>query len=159
MSLRGISDSKFNNNGFTLIEILVSLALFSLVISIVVGIFVIGSDSQRKIIELYTVQREANYIMETVSRELRMTTAICDNGEVECSAREDQQNNSDHDIEFKNYDGDWIKYCLSLDDGLCNAGGHYFSRDGNRISSLDVIIEPALIVPICPSLIRASRRI
>jgi prepilin-type N-terminal cleavage/methylation domain-containing protein len=67
MSSRGIGDSKFNNNGFTLIEILVALALFSLVISITVGIFVVGSGSQRKTIELYTVQREASYIMETVS--------------------------------------------------------------------------------------------
>jgi len=114
-----------------------------LVISITVGIFVVGSGSQRKIIELYTVQREANYIMETISRELRMATAICDNGEAECGARENQQNNSDHDIEFKNYDGDWIKYCLAdITDNCGNGVGfEYFLRDGSRISSSNVKIE------------------
>ncbi|MCK4891370.1 MAG: prepilin-type N-terminal cleavage/methylation domain-containing protein [Candidatus Pacebacteria bacterium] len=143
MFSKGIWDSKYNNNGFTLIEILVSLALFSLVISITVGIFIVGSGSQRKIIELYTVQREASYIMETVSRELRMAIAICDNGEIECGAREDQQNNANHDIEFKNYNGDWIKYCLADINNNCGngAGFEYFSRDGSRISSPDVKIE------------------
>lgn len=136
-------NSKFNNSGFTLLEILVALALFSLVISITVGIFVVGSGSQRKTIELYTVQREAGYIMETVSRELKMATAICDNGEAECSARDDQQNNLDHEIEFKNYDGDWVKYCLADSNGDCGngTGFEYFSRNGKRISSSDVIIE------------------
>ncbi len=131
----------FDDKGFTLLEILVALALFSLVISITVGIFVTGSGSQRKTIELYAAQREASYIMEIVSRELRMATAICDNGEAECGAKEDQRNNSDHDIEFKNYDGNWIRYCRSLSDGTCDADGEYFSRDGRRISSLNVTIE------------------
>ncbi len=137
-----IYNSKFNNKGFTLLEILIAISLLSLVITITVGIFVSGSKSQRKIIELSAAQREGGYITETISRELRMATAICDNGDAaECGAREDQQNNNDSSIEFKNYEGDWIRYCKSLDTGVCNSGGNYFSRNGNCISSSDVTIE------------------
>lgn len=138
-----IHDSKFNNIGFTLVEILVALALFSLVISITVGIFVSGSGSQRKTIELYTVQREANYIMETVSRELRMATAICAvNTDPGCALPRLEMKNKETDkLEFKNYDSQWIIYCRSLEDGTCSSTGEYFSRDGKRISSSDVIIE------------------
>ena len=133
-----INDSKFNNNGFTLVEILVALALFSLVISITVGIFVSGSGSQRKTIELYTVQREASYIMETVSRELRMAIAISDGSD----GNVDQQNNGDSSIEFTNYESVLTTYCKSLIDGTCDdANGEFFSRDGKRINSLDIIIE------------------
>jgi len=126
-----IHDSKFNNNGFTLIEILVALALFSLVISITVGIFVVGSGSQRKTIELYTIQREAGYIMETVSRELRMAVAI----------NTSQKNNNDSEIEFTNYEDVLTTYCESDIGGTCDASGEYFSRNGRRISSSDVVIE------------------
>lgn len=140
-----IYDSKFNDNGFTLVEVLVALALFSLVISITVGIFVSGSGSQRKIIELYTTQREANYIMETVSRELRMATAICAvNTDSGCALpRLEMENKETDELEFKNYNENWTKYCLSDINGNCGngAGFEYFSRDGRRISSSDVIIE------------------
>ena len=138
-----IHNSKFNNSGFTLLEILVALALFSLVISMVVGIFVSGSGSQRKIIELHTVQREAGYIMETVSRELRMATAICAvNTDIGCALpRLEMENKETDKLEFKNYEEQWVIYCRSLEDGSCNSNGDFISRDGRRISSSDVIIE------------------
>ena len=138
-----IHDSKFNNNGFTLVEILVALALFSLVISITVGIFVSGSGSQRKIIELYTTQREAGYIMETVSRELRMATAVCAvNTDAGCALpRLEMENKETDKLEFKNYDEQWIIYCRSLADGSCDSNGDFISRNGKNINSSDVIIE------------------
>ena len=146
-------NSKFNNSGFTLLEILVALALFSLVISMVVGIFVSGSGSQRKIIELHTVQREAGYIMETVSRELRMATAIADSNNIGPIPpySEDQQNNDDHTIEFTNYEDKLVEYCRSDDTGTCSGIGLYIAKNiknssggyvsKNVISSSDVTIE------------------
>ncbi len=126
-----IHNSKFNDRGFTLLELLLAISLLSLVVTITVGIFVSGSKSQRKIIELSVAQREGGYLMETVSRELRMATAI----------NPSQKNNNDSDIEFTNYDGVLTIYCRSLEDGTCNSGGDYFSRNTNRISSSDAIIE------------------
>jgi prepilin-type N-terminal cleavage/methylation domain-containing protein len=134
-----IHNSKLNNKGFTLLELLLAISLLSLVITITIGIFVSGSKTQRKIIELSVVQREGGYLMETISRELRMATAI----------DVSQAGNIDSDIEFTNYNSDVIKYCRSFEDGVCDPddvlpyspGGNYLSRDGKRISSSDVIVE------------------
>jgi len=130
-------------SGFALIDILVSLSLFALVISIIVGIFVNGSGSQRKIIELYAVQSEGGYLMETMSRELRMATEICNDGTASCGAKEDQQNNNDSSIEFTNYQGDPVRYCRSLADGSCteNDTGDYISRNGEIISSSNIVAD------------------
>jgi prepilin-type N-terminal cleavage/methylation domain-containing protein len=137
-----IHDSKFNNKGFTLLEILIAISLLSLIITITVGIFVSGSKSQRKIIELSVAQREGGYLMETISRELRMATDICAvNTDPGCAVRLEMQNKETDKLEFKNYEGGWIIYCKSLENGLCDSNGKYFSRDGKRISSSDVIIE------------------
>ncbi len=121
-----IHHSKFNEKGFTLLELLLAISLLALVITITVGIFVSGSKSQRKIIELSAAQREGGYLMETISRELRMATAI----------NASQENNNDSDIEFTNYDNILTTYDLILD-----ANGNYITRNGSRISSSDVIIE------------------
>ena len=127
-------------SGFTLIEILVALAIFSVVISMVVGIFISGSNSQRKILELHTVQREGSYLMETVSRELRTAVDISPT----------QENNNDSNIEFTNYVGKLVRYCKAEADGSCSSSGKYFSRNGDLedstssneiINSSDITIE------------------
>jgi prepilin-type N-terminal cleavage/methylation domain-containing protein len=115
-------DSKFNNKGFTLLELLLAISLLSLIITITVGIFVSGSKTQRKIIELSAAQREGGYLMETISREIRMAKAI----------NSDQEGNNDSDVEFTNYDGDPTIYELS---------GGQILRNTKPISSSDVTIE------------------
>ncbi len=130
-------------SGFMLIDILVSLGIFALVISVVVGIFVSGSGSQRKIIELYTVQNGGGYLMEIMSRELRMATRICNNGTASCGGEEDQQDNNDSSIEFTNYNGELVRYCRSLSDGSCteNDTGDYISRNGEVLSSSNIVVD------------------
>jgi prepilin-type N-terminal cleavage/methylation domain-containing protein len=126
-------------NGFTLVEILVALTIFSLAISVAVGTFVSGSGLQRKTMELYSVQREGGYLIETISRELRMAIDISDGSD----DNEDQRGNNDSSIEFTNYNGDLIKYCRSSAAGNCtnNDSGDYLSRDGKIINSDDIKIE------------------
>ena len=126
-----VPSSKFyDKNGFTLVEILVAIGIFSLVISVAVGTFVGGSSSQKKIMELSDTQREAGYLMETVSRELRMATAIDPS----------QEKNSDSDIEFTNYENILIEYCRADQNGSCNIAGKYFARDGEIINSSSIEI-------------------
>lgn len=136
--------SKFHDkSGFTLIEMLVALGIFSLVISVTVGIFVGSSKSQKKIIELYDTQREASYLMETASRELRMATAICAvNTDPDCALpRLEMENKKTDKLEFKNYEGEWIIYCKADSAGGCDSNGDYFARDGEIINSSDITIE------------------
>ena len=128
------------NSGLTLIEVLVAMSIFAVVISIAIGVFVNGSSSQKRILEFNAIQREAGYLMETVSRELRMATDISD-GTAAYGVHADQQGNNNSSIEFKNYDGEWITYCKSNPAGICAGGGKYFSRDRENINSPDIKIE------------------
>jgi len=119
------------HNGFTLLEILIGITIFSLVIVVTSGIFVSSVGSQRKAMELYALQREGGYLLETISRELRMATYIDDS----------QANNDDSDITFTNYEGESVEYCLAQSDGSCSSTGTYFSRNGEVINSPEVKIE------------------
>ncbi|MEA1937420.1 MAG: type II secretion system protein [Patescibacteria group bacterium] len=119
-----------NKNGFTLVETLVAVGIFSIVVSVAVGAFIGSSSSQKKIIELSDTQREASYLIETVSRELRMATAI----------NPDQENNNTHKIEFTNYESILVEYCRADQSGNCDNSGDYFARDGEIINSSKIKI-------------------
>ena len=118
-------NSKFqvpnSKNGFTLLEMLFAISLFSIVMVIVMGIFVNGSRTQRKIAELDLVQREGNYLIESISREVRMATDI--------DATNWQGNNASV-IGFANYSGHYVEYCRDDNNGdaFCDSSGEYISR-------------------------------
>ncbi|MFZ2970886.1 MAG: prepilin-type N-terminal cleavage/methylation domain-containing protein [Minisyncoccia bacterium] len=137
-----------SNGGFTLVEMLAALGIFSLIITLSMGIFVSGSNSYRKTLEYLEIQRESAFILETMSREIRMAKTICDDLlTAECDvAGSDQQGNSDSDIEFMNNEGVWMKYCLADENGTCDAAngnslGVYNGTNFYRISSKAVSIE------------------
>lgn len=79
---------KINKKGFTLIEMLVSVALFSVIILSATRIFQLVVRSQRNAIASQTLQENIKYFFEVVSRETRMsirTSGNClslPNGEV-----------------------------------------------------------------------------
>jgi len=118
------------NKGFTLLEMIFALGLFSLVITMVMGVFVKSSQIQRKVIELHTVQREGSYMIEMMSREMRTATAI----------DETQACNNDYNIKFTNYEGNPTEYCRSNSNGVCLASGEYLSRNNKVINSSNVRI-------------------
>ena len=119
------------NSGLTLIEVLVAMSIFLIVIAIALDVFIDGSNSQKRILEFNATQREAGYLMETISRELRMATAI----------NVSQENNNDSNIIFINYDEYMIEYCKSNLAGACDAGGRHFSREGENINSSNIEME------------------
>jgi len=59
-------------NGFTLVEILVTLAIFSTIIGITSGIFLSGLQAQRKTLFLGDLSDQTSYVLEYMSRALRM---------------------------------------------------------------------------------------
>ena len=126
-----MQDRTVKNSGLTLIEVLVAMSIFLMVIAVVINVFVSGSNSQRKVLEFNATQREAGYLMETISRELRMATAIDST----------QENVKKFKIKFTNYDGNSITYCRSDSVGDCDETGEYFSRRGENINSPDIKIE------------------
>lgn len=68
----------YKNKGFTLIETLVALGVFSIVIAIVTNLFAAGLKEQRKSLTLQYLQNDARYILELMSREIRMSRVEAD---------------------------------------------------------------------------------
>lgn len=74
--LRGTKTRNYaeKNYGFTLIELIIALAVFSLVILSIGGIFVSVINSQRKAISLQNTQEAGRYLLESMTKEIRMST-------------------------------------------------------------------------------------
>jgi prepilin-type N-terminal cleavage/methylation domain-containing protein len=66
------STNKFQSKGFTLIEMLVSVAIFTMVVSMSVGVFVFSLKAQRKSLATQDLLDQTSYAVEYMSRALRM---------------------------------------------------------------------------------------
>lgn len=62
----------FRNKGFTLVEMLVAIFVFSIIIGVVIGIFVSSVRLQRRNLAHYELLNQTSYVMEYMSRVLRM---------------------------------------------------------------------------------------
>lgn len=65
---------RYKNNaetGFTMVELLVSMAVFIVAISIVTGLFVESIRSQRQISEILATNSDAGVVLELMAREIR----------------------------------------------------------------------------------------
>ena len=67
---------KKNKKGFTLVELLVSAAIFSILILSATGIFVKIMNVQKKAFAIQEVQDNISYTMEMISKEIRMMSEI-----------------------------------------------------------------------------------
>lgn len=117
------------NRGFTLIEMLVSLGIFSVLLTATMSAFVRGFAYQKRIVEMQAVQREGSYLMETLSREIRMATGILAS----------QSGNSDHSVNFFNHDGANTAFCQATLAGVCNGAGEYFAVKNFTAGTADII--------------------
>lgn len=60
------------DRGFTLIELLVAVGVFSIVVGISTNMFINAIQAQRKALVVQNVADNARYVMETISREMRV---------------------------------------------------------------------------------------
>jgi prepilin-type N-terminal cleavage/methylation domain-containing protein len=58
--------------GFTLIEVLVVMAIFSIAIGSITGIFISGLSSQRRILAEQDILNQLSYVIEYMGRAIRM---------------------------------------------------------------------------------------
>lgn len=100
--------------GFTLIEVLVSVTLFTIIMLSATSIFKLVLDAQKKSVSAQNVQEGLRYFMEVIGKEIRM--AQRDNGQcddVPDNQIFEQSSNSAGDIlYFKNYHGQCVHYYL-----------------------------------------------
>ena len=71
MNVKKFKNQKFTT-GFTLIELMVSTALFSIIVGVIGGIFLTSLQNQRKAIAFQGIFDQTSYLMEYMSRSLRM---------------------------------------------------------------------------------------
>ena len=92
-----------NKKGFTLFETLIAVAMVALIIATVIGIFLSTAGGERRVTQLKTVEDNARYSMETMSREIRMGLALYSDEAGEC----------DDELDFVNANGESERYGLS----------------------------------------------
>jgi len=99
-------------SGVSLIELIVAMALFSVLILSSTQIFKMVIDGQRSAISAQNVQENIRYAMEKMSKEIRM--AVISNQTCDSAAIYKVYNtaDSDREIYFKNKDGKCITYYL-----------------------------------------------
>ena len=92
-----------HKKGFTLIETLVAVTMVALIITTAIGIFISTAGSGQRITQLKTVEDNARYSMEVMSRELRMALTVYSDGAGECN----------DELDFINANGESERYSLS----------------------------------------------
>lgn len=140
-----------NKKGFTLVEMMVVLAIFSMATVVIVDIFMMASKAQRRTLAIEKVQSDARYSMEAIFREVKMD--MIDYGWAgyaggitlpeDALALRDADDNS---VIFKKSADDCpvgTAACLavSLDGGLTWAS---ITSEGNNVEDLKFYIDPAV---------------
>lgn len=126
-----------NNKGFTLIEILVAVSVFSMLVGASSGIFVSSLKSQRQSLATEDILSQTSYLMEYISRVVRMAqkdlTGAC-TGTAKLNYAFQSQC-----LKFKGYQGTCQQFCLvgtRLEDGDNN----YLTSASSTVSAFNVTI-------------------
>ena len=113
------SKQKNNNSnakhGFSLIEIMVSVSIFTIVVLIVVGALVSINDANRKIQSMRALMDNLNFALENMSRNIRTGSVYhCGSGDaITMLTPQDCASNGSDYLTFKGPDGNQIVFQLS----------------------------------------------
>lgn len=135
LSLRNLKPKTLNlkpTSGFTLIELVVAIGLFSLLISIAIGGFIQALKSERQTVALLSANSNASLVLEQMAREIRTGTGF---------------SVSSGELHFTNAAGETVAYCLDgatasierVVNASCGAGQPLTSR-GVEVRALTFIV-------------------
>lgn len=113
--------NKNHKPGFSLIEMLVSVSIFTVIMMSSMDIFKMVIESQRGAIATQNVEESLKYFFEVTAKEIRMAqrnkNLFCT--DVDNNAMYNSSTNSLGDIlYFKNYHNECVKYSLVSDQGI-----------------------------------------
>jgi prepilin-type N-terminal cleavage/methylation domain-containing protein len=106
--------AKRKKAGFTFIEILVSLAIFSIIMSVALGVLVSAIKSQERILAEQQLLNQTSYIMEYVSRSLRMAKKDL-GGTCITQGYNYQTSTSPFTVQFLDYENKCTRFFLDTD--------------------------------------------
>lgn len=92
------------NKGFTLVEMLVVVLIFSIIVGVATGVFASAIKIQRYNLVHHQLLNQVGYAMEYISRAMRM--AQKDDGTCGFSGQNYRVSDSNRKIEFRNYLGE-----------------------------------------------------
>ena len=90
-----------NKKGFTLVEVLVTVLIFTVVILIAAGIFASAIRAQRYNLAYQELLDQTSYVMEYMSRQIRMAKKATDNS---CIPQDTNYHTISEDIKFIDQD-------------------------------------------------------
>lgn len=128
---------KKNESGFTIVELVVATAVFVFVVTSVSGIFVTVLQSQRRSIAYQQLLDQTSYLMEYMSRSLRMAKKDL-NGACTGAAKLNYSF-SNQCLKFRNYKDQCQQFCLDIK-RIKNESGDYLTSDNLSVLSFDVIL-------------------
>lgn len=73
-----------NNKGTTLLELMVSVAIFSSIMLVVTGVFANVNTAQREVIASQNIQESVRFFVEMASKEIRMAQGNKDGTAIDC---------------------------------------------------------------------------
>ena len=136
-----LSKIKQNNSGVTLLEMVVAVALFSVVVLSATEIFRIAIKSQHYAISAQNTQENTMYALEVMAKEVRMAQKVDGS---DCTGLYNILDNriyyvpSSGELRFKNFNNECVKYFL--DDSRLKIGRNgvegYITPDEIAISNL-----------------------
>ena len=89
--------------GFTLIELLISMTIFSIVMISAIGLFSSGIENQRKALALQTLSDSTAYVIEYMSRTIRMAKKDLDGIYIDAGCNFENPGGDLSKIRFLNY--------------------------------------------------------
>jgi len=101
-----------NKKGFTLVEILVVLVIFSIMLSAIAAVFISGIKIQRNAIAQEQLLDQLNYAIEYMGRELRMAKYKDNNA---CKTKDEYYNSNNSYLGIVNQDGECVYFNLKTD--------------------------------------------
>jgi prepilin-type N-terminal cleavage/methylation domain-containing protein len=119
--------------GFSLVELLVAVAIFSVVMAVVADVFVSGMGGARKVFGEQSIQESGRFILESVSKELRMSQLDSADGTAHSSLPDGAVLGPYSEIEITNGDGEVVIYEIDNSDSVMQ-----IKRNGTAISPNDV---------------------
>lgn len=130
-----------NHHGVTLIELLVSLTLFSVVMLAATAIFQLVVEGQRSAIAAQNTQDNMRYFFETISKEVRSAKKDLSGACTGVAGRVYATNVSEDILYFKNY----RDYCTT-----------YYLANNIMMISRDDLSSPPIIASTTPNEIKVS---
>jgi len=125
------------NKGFTLIEIVVAVAIFTLLIGASAGVFISSLKNQKQGLATQEVLDQTSYLMEYMSRAIRMAkkdmTGSCTGTAKLNYIFEDQC------LKFINYNDECQQFCLE-GTRLKDENGNYLTSESLQVSNFTVAL-------------------